>query len=757
MSGNQVEGPTFHGGPLPFITISPSGECVVEEYAAKILSQIKGRVAVITVAGMYRTGKSFLMNRLIGMQEGFEIGPSVNPCTKGIWIWGQPVQLADDYYAILIDTEGLASGNKSNVDHVIFTLSVLLSSYFIYNSMGPINEETLDQLAVASTIVRAMYGKPLHADSLSLEPSSLMKGPPLLWVLRDFGLRLVNEANQPVSPRDYLENSLKTSPSSSAEKNGIRESIKQLFEDRDCLTMVRPLENEADLRQINKVPFEALRPAFKQQIEAFVERVYTSLEPKRIGNTLLTGGTFCQLVSQYCAILNGNGGRIIPGISNMAWDNVVQTQLRSSLRDAVGLYRSVLNEEGMKKLPLNDVQIEAIHVKAKSLAKTAFPLSLLEALGGSSQGPESVEPVSDAGGLNVSVSAAGDMRSASVFHKEFRSRREQLLEHLKTENVRVSLGEIEKIFNQLVKQIIDPAIASSSIGLVLESWRTVVSALDSQCSPKYPQAALGQFVIKQMVGTIVSTTSRVGTASAGWTERVVQLEQMLRERDLMIEQLQRQSMVAGNSRESVDSLWEMVRQLQEKLAVAEAAAAANSNKGFASQPLAAQDLNVLNEVRSIKELVVSSLTDIRSAESDKRAVENERKMMELERMFTKQLNEARRKNETMVDDLKRNFEDEIVRLKQQRADLQDLVKELEKQNGIKSAEIDKLNLVIEAGENDRALRSNLANVVNQQSQLVLQFLKNGAQLPSSQSFELGKLSSQANEYRNAIRPPLIGK
>ena len=733
MSHPQVEGPTFHGGPLPFITISPSAECVVEEYAAKILSQIKGRIAVITVAGMYRTGKSFLMNRLIGMQEGFEIGASVNPCTKGIWIWGQPVQLADDYYAILIDTEGLASGNKSNVDLVIFTLSVLLSSYFIYNSMGPISEDSLDQLAVASTIVRSLT----FGDS-----SGAMTAPPLLWVLRDFNLRLVNELNQPVSPRDYLESSLKIVPTTNGEKNHIREAIKQLFEDRDCLTMVRPLESESELRQINKVPFEALRPVFKQQIETFVEKVYTSIQPKKMGTTLLNGTSFCQLVSQYCAILNSNGGKLIPGISNLAWDNVVQTQLRSSLRDAVGLYRSVLNEEGMKKLPLSDSQLRAIHVKAKTLAKGVFPTQLLGSLSTENPGGRQTPEMTGegmTGGLNISISAAGEMTSAAVFYKEFRVRREQLFDHLKAENLKVSQQEIERIFNQLVKQIIDTGAPSGSIGLVLESWRTVVSVLESQCAPKYPSAALSDFVSKTMVPSIISTSLGLAGRTANntdevrrWADRSMQLESMLRDREMV------------------------VQDLEKKIAIA----ALESNQPRSQTPVIGDQSSVLQELRSVKDLLVSSLTEMKSAESDKRAVEvkaeNERNMIELERKFTKQLNEARRKNELMIDDVKRNYEDEIGRMKQQKLELQDFVKELEKQNGIRAAEIEKLNVTLEAGENDRALRANLANVINQQSQLVLQFLKNGTQLSSSQAGELGKLTAQAAEMRAAIRPPLIG-
>lgn len=40
-------------------------------------------VGIIGVAGMYRTGKSYLLNRMIlDRSDGFGVGPTINPCTK---------------------------------------------------------------------------------------------------------------------------------------------------------------------------------------------------------------------------------------------------------------------------------------------------------------------------------------------------------------------------------------------------------------------------------------------------------------------------------------------------------------------------------------------------------------------------------------------------------------------------------------------------------------------------------------------------
>jgi hypothetical protein len=41
--------------------------------------------------------------------EGFAIGPTTNPCTKGIWIWSKPVRLNETTDMIILDTEGLNS------------------------------------------------------------------------------------------------------------------------------------------------------------------------------------------------------------------------------------------------------------------------------------------------------------------------------------------------------------------------------------------------------------------------------------------------------------------------------------------------------------------------------------------------------------------------------------------------------------------------------------------------------------------------
>ena len=46
---------------------------------------LKGKkLGIISIVGKYRTGKSFIVNRVLleQVKKGFKVGPTVNPCTK---------------------------------------------------------------------------------------------------------------------------------------------------------------------------------------------------------------------------------------------------------------------------------------------------------------------------------------------------------------------------------------------------------------------------------------------------------------------------------------------------------------------------------------------------------------------------------------------------------------------------------------------------------------------------------------------------
>jgi translation initiation factor RLI1 len=67
------------GRAVQFISVDPdSGEFRIEEEAAAILEESENQIAIVAIAGKYRTGKSLLMNLLSGSTENnFEVSSSV--------------------------------------------------------------------------------------------------------------------------------------------------------------------------------------------------------------------------------------------------------------------------------------------------------------------------------------------------------------------------------------------------------------------------------------------------------------------------------------------------------------------------------------------------------------------------------------------------------------------------------------------------------------------------------------------------------
>jgi hypothetical protein len=138
-----------------YLTINPE--------AVALLQAIQGPVAPVAVCGRYRTGKSFLLNRLIGAPpggRGFEVGPTIEACTRGIWLWSEPVELelpdgGGRVSVLFFDTEGMGGyGATAEHDARVFALGVLLSSLVIYNSVGAIDEEAIQQLAFVAHLTK---------------------------------------------------------------------------------------------------------------------------------------------------------------------------------------------------------------------------------------------------------------------------------------------------------------------------------------------------------------------------------------------------------------------------------------------------------------------------------------------------------------------------------------------------------------------------------------------------------------------------
>ncbi len=448
--------------PIQLITIAGNGNFIVHREALDMIKSIKKKIAIVTVAGQYRTGKSYLLNRLLGRQDGFELGSTINPCTKGLWMWNRPTEVSEEMQAIFIDTEGLASFNKNvHIDMKIFALSMLLSSYFVYNSMNALDEKALESLSLVVSL-----SKYIHVNSHPAQVGEDLEEytqyfPFFMWVVRDFALRLVNAEQQTMTDRQYLENVLRpvdpakySDPEQAALKNEIRGKLSTFFKERDCITLVRPVGDEKSLREIDHLPYENLRPEFRSKVELLIKKVYSNIRPKTINSQPLTGEMFANLLEQYVGAFNGG---MVPAIST-AWEQVILLELEKVVANAVEEYKRKLAELSADRLPMSLEDLRKVDEEAKRSAYRMFY---------------------DSGLVSVSADKMAEARERmeSAFGDVF--------DKLHNENYNASYKDSEDFFNGLynkVKEQMDK-METLTFDVLSSNWQKLREVLPQKVSP----------------------------------------------------------------------------------------------------------------------------------------------------------------------------------------------------------------------------------------------------------------------------------
>lgn len=164
----------------------------LDSIMAQVPSDMK--VAVVSVVGAFRTGKSFLLTFLLrylrygselddsedwmtaagdlregninekvlagddgrnALESSFQWRAGKERTTTGIWMWSEAfvrrVANGEEVAVLLMDTQGMFDNETSmNLTACIFGLSTLLSSYQIYNVQNRIQEDNLQHLALFS-------------------------------------------------------------------------------------------------------------------------------------------------------------------------------------------------------------------------------------------------------------------------------------------------------------------------------------------------------------------------------------------------------------------------------------------------------------------------------------------------------------------------------------------------------------------------------------------------------------------------------
>ncbi|XP_063286937.1 RING finger protein 112 isoform X2 [Pelobates fuscus] len=181
----------YRDGPIQLVFTDSSGKLQLDETAVTSLflnDNVSNYPAcLICVIGEKRRGKSFLMNYILralrsreqnqppslgghdDALEGFDWKAGTDGVTKGIWIWSRPfiVEKAGEKMAVyVVDTEGsLDLDGDRETSIKLSALSMILSSYLIFNVNSNLKTTELDYLEIYLTISE-LTGKSFSLNNL---------------------------------------------------------------------------------------------------------------------------------------------------------------------------------------------------------------------------------------------------------------------------------------------------------------------------------------------------------------------------------------------------------------------------------------------------------------------------------------------------------------------------------------------------------------------------------------------------------------
>ena len=372
-SGINVDKPE----PLQIVSIGTEENKFAFEFHEDQLNSIMRKippgwkVAVVSVVGAFRTGKSFLLTwfmaylkqlkesgsteKLVeGDKKWFEKIESIENHafhwrggsernTTGIWMWSHPyfVKKGDENMAVLIvDSQGMFDNETTmSLTASIFGLSTLLSSYQIYNVDKRIQEDNLQQLALFSEYARLAVEGTDSAQAINGEerpkPFQTME-----FLVRDWQHfedeedydRMEEEMNE------YMDKVISEREAKDLQET--REQIHACFQKTTCFGLSHP--GMAVIKKNFKGEVSKMDETFLNLLDRYCRRVFSvdNLQPKVIQGKEVTAAELGSFIRAYAEMFAS--GASFPEASTML-EATATANNSNAVNLAVNQYKDYMN------------------------------------------------------------------------------------------------------------------------------------------------------------------------------------------------------------------------------------------------------------------------------------------------------------------------------------------------------------------------------------------------------------------------------
>uniref|UniRef100_A0A915DRG8 GB1/RHD3-type G domain-containing protein n=1 Tax=Ditylenchus dipsaci TaxID=166011 RepID=A0A915DRG8_9BILA len=356
-------------------------------------------VVIISIAGAYRKGKSFLLNFFLrylrckysmdketpsdwlaisDVVDGFSWRGGSERDTTGILIWSQPFivkdKKGDDVVVLLMDTQGaFDSATTIKECTTIFALSTLLSSVQIFNLSQNLQENDLQYLQTFTTYAKFAQEKEMQESRFRinyLESGSDYKPMQSLWfMIRDWAYPYEYKYGFQ-GGQQLLEKRLETCDSQHAELRQLREDLKESFQNIGCFLMPYCGEKVASSEHF-RGHVSDIKPEFVTNVRLFAEELLNprNLVVKSINGQPLTCRMLFKYFQEYLVIFRD--GKLPPPLS-VYQANAMLSNL-SAVEHAKTYYLLKMEAFNKEDAPFMEAEkLEEYHEKYRQKALETF-------------------------------------------------------------------------------------------------------------------------------------------------------------------------------------------------------------------------------------------------------------------------------------------------------------------------------------------------------------------------------------------------
>ena len=304
---------TYDKSALTLLTFHLSGggavQMEIDANAIARLNSISSRIAVVSIIGPYRTGKSTLLNQLLpdDVPKGvFSVGHTVQPHTEEVSMYIVPPcalegkSIAAETSLIFMDTPGLFAPNRAAIfDAQLLAILNLLSSAVMYNNFGVIKRGEVEQLSDA---IEAAFALSYYDDAD--DSANKIDRPHLIWCMQNLQVELKDRNNQDISPKTYIQSILNEIDQSANGTTSYSYKFNKFFASLDAFGVPYPTDSMKDANRINELADAQLTEEYRRARTLLRGKLMNVVTPKKLGKNLLIGSSMANLLQTWLDNVN---------------------------------------------------------------------------------------------------------------------------------------------------------------------------------------------------------------------------------------------------------------------------------------------------------------------------------------------------------------------------------------------------------------------------------------------------------------------